>query len=119
MADKYGLNIKKGDTFILDITYKDSDGNAIDLTGARVRMHIRETISSTTTLLVFDTDLINGSATIVDAVAGTIQIKATAVETAALAVSLAVYDLEIIDSGGEVTTILEGDVAIKDEVTRD
>ena len=44
-AGKYNFEIEAGATFTRTITYKDSTDTAIDLTGATVRMQIRDNYS--------------------------------------------------------------------------
>ncbi len=119
MTAKHDIRIRKGDTFVLTVKYKDSEGSAVDLTGSRIRMDLRESQASETALLAFDSALADGSATIVDAAAGIFEVRATPTQTRNLSVLIGKYDLEIIDTSGDVTTILEGSAAILNEVTRD
>lgn len=98
------------------ITYEDSDYNAIDLTGATIRMQVRSNKRSTSKLLDLSTD--TSGITITDAVNGVFQISQTATETAAYSFTSGVYDLEIEFSGGEVRRILYGKFTINEEITR-
>ena len=45
------FRIRQGSTFGTTLTYRDSDSNAVDLTGYTARMQIREELSSPSTLL--------------------------------------------------------------------
>ena len=51
-------------------------------------------------------------------VAGTIIIALTATQTAALVAGNYVYDLELASSGGVVTRLVQGTLAVSAEVTR-
>lgn len=87
-----------------------------DLTGYTARMHIREEIDSDTPILELTSDA--GDITISPA-DGQITVTITDDVTATLDFELAVYDLEIEDGTGDVTTrLIEGEVELIKEVTR-
>jgi len=113
-AGKLDLTIEQGATFSKLLTWKDSAGVAVDLTGYTARMQIREVKSNATSVisLVSPTDITLGG------VAGTILIKITSTITTAITWTTAVYDLELIDGVGEVTRLVEGGVSVSFEVTR-
>jgi hypothetical protein len=85
-----------------------------DLTGYTARMHIREELDDTTTIveLVSPTDISISSndAKITVSIADTV--------TANFDFDEAVYDLELIDVSGNVTRLIEGKVELCKEVTR-
>jgi hypothetical protein len=113
--NRYDLIINKGATFSKEIRYKDENEALINLTGYTARMHIRETIDSSTTIVTLTTE--NGGITL-GGVAGTIILTISAADTAAITQNTGVYDLEIISGGGLVTRLLEGEVQFTDNVTR-
>ena len=116
-AGKYTITIEQGATFTLDLTWEDSDGNAVDLTGYSARMQVRASKSATTTLLDIPTDT-NTSITL-GGTQGTIAIRIEDDVTEALdAPQTAFYDLELEAGDGTVTRLLEGGVTITEEVTR-
>jgi hypothetical protein len=84
------------------------------LTGWVARMDIRDSIDDTITLvsLTSPTDLV------IDLSTAEIQILISAAVTAALDFDEGVYDLELEDATGNVTRLIEGDVAFVKEVTR-
>lgn len=86
----------------------------MDLTGFTALMHIRQSISSVTPLLILSTS--NGRI-IFNPVLFTITLMITAADTAALTFTSGVFDLELM-SGTEVTRLVEGNVIVTDEVTR-
>jgi hypothetical protein len=99
----------------LTVTWKDSAGTAINLTGYSARMQVRETYSSTSTIV----SLTNGSGITLGGAAGTIAIAISATTTAALTAPFSgVYDLELVSAGGVVTRLLQGAATVSPEVTR-
>jgi len=89
----------------------------LDLTGFTARMQIRA--SHTNEAVIANLTSANGGLTIT-AIQGKIVRHLTAVQTQAIVPTNtpAVYDLEIISSGGEVTRLVQGSVFISPEVTR-
>ncbi len=115
LGNLFDITINQGATFELTITYKDSAGTAINLTGYTARMQVRETYSSSSTVV----SLTNGSGITLGGAAGTIAILISATTTAALTAPFSgVYDLEIVTAGGVVTRLLQGAATVSPEVTR-
>lgn len=116
-AGVYNTTIEKGATFNLSVTYKDSAGTAVDLTGWTVRMHVRETPADSSPILTSE----GGSPTIVltKNSSGVITVTISAATTSALTATTAYYDIEAEQtSTGIVRRILKGRVVISPEVTR-
>lgn len=88
---------------------------AIDLTGYTARMQVRTKLETATTLLELTTE---NSGITLDNIKKTITINITATATAALTWLTGVYSLELISSTGIVTTLINGNVLVKKEVTR-
>lgn len=79
-------------------------------------MHIRTSISESSTILVLTTS--NGGMEI-NPSAGTILIIATPAQTAAIEAGKYVYDLELEETAtGMVTRILQGNLTVRAEVTK-
>ncbi len=115
LGNLFDITINQGATFELTITYKDSAGTAINLTGYTARMQVRETYSSSSTVV----SLTNGSGITLGGAAGTIAILISAATTEALTAPFSgVYDLEIVSGGGVVTRLLQGAATVSPEVTR-
>ncbi len=116
-AARYDLYIEQGATFEKVITWKDSSGNAISLTGYTVDMNIRETYDSTTVIAEYGgTPLIN---IVLGGTAGTISITISDTVTADFTFESAVYDLKLTEtSSGKVTRLLEGEVFLSKRVTQ-
>tara|TARA_B100000963_G_C22573892_1_gene647436 strand:+ start:748 stop:1098 length:351 start_codon:yes stop_codon:yes gene_type:complete len=114
-AGNFSLTIEQGATFSLVITYKDSAGSAINLTGFTARMSLRTFIEDSSAILTLTTE--NGRIALGGG-AGTVTLTVSASDTAALTAGNGVYDLELISSGGVVTRLIEGSYSIVREVTR-
>jgi hypothetical protein len=120
MPGKLNLKINQGETFKHSLKWTDADGVAINLTGASARMQVRASVDAAQPLLTFSSDpLTNPDGSIVlGGAAGTIDLKLSAIKTAAINWITGVYDLEIVDSLDDVTRLVEGKVTVTKEVTR-
>ena len=115
LGNSFDLTINQGATFELTVTWKDSAGTAINLTGYSARMQVRETYSSSTSIV----SLTSGAGITLGGAAGTIAIVVSATTTAALTAPFSgVYDLELVSAGGVVTRLLQGAATVSPEVTR-
>lgn len=110
----YNFTIYQGATFSRILTWKDENGDLIDLTGFTARMQIRKKIDGD---LLADMTTANSKIALGGA-AGTITLSLTASETAAINSSKGVYDLELVSGGGIVTRLVQGDVTFSKEVTK-
>tara|TARA_R100000458_G_C8199079_1_gene190188 strand:- start:401 stop:769 length:369 start_codon:yes stop_codon:yes gene_type:complete len=109
----------QGATFLKTITFFASNGTtAIDLTGYACRMKIKEEYGGTVLKSLTNSSgmTIGGGAG--DPTNGEIDISISATDTANFdAPQTAVYDIEIISSGGIVHRILQGKFIVNPEVT--
>lgn len=113
-AGNYDIICDQGSTFSRVITWKNSNGTAIDLTNYTARMQVRANYPSTTVVLELTTA--NGGITL-GGVLGTITLAASATATAAIAADDYVYDLELI-TGSTVTRVVQGSFQVTPEVSR-
>ena len=112
MAAIANLTIDQGATFSSDVTVKDANGNAFDLTGYTAEAKMAKGYNSTRTRTTMTTT-INA-----DPTTGIVTLSLTATETAALdALARYVYDLEVVSGGGAVTRVIEGIINIRPNVT--
>lgn len=125
-AGKYSLLIEQGATLNLELTYKDSNNNPIDLTGYSGKMQIKPDYAdnTNTTYLTLSSSLqgdgtgisFSGSNNALPPTSGAIGIYISAASSSALQFSSASYDLEI-TSGSVVTRLLQGPVFVSKQVT--
>ena len=114
-ASTYNFTIEQGATFSITFGYRAANGTPINLSGYSARMHARQPLESSRTLINATT--VNGLLTIA-AVDVTVTLSLSAAQTAALNFEKARYDLEIESVGGVVTRLVEGTITLSKEVTR-
>lgn len=114
MADRHNIRIDVGSTFYLFLTWLDSNGDPVDLSGYTARMQARAAIDSASTIFSATTE--NGYIVLGGAL-GTISVTIPAAVTEEITESSGVYDLELVN-GSVVTRIIEGIVIFSAEVTR-
>lgn len=117
-AAKINLVIEQGATYRKQFTWKGPapDKTPHNLTDYVARMHVRKNISASAILLEL-TD-VNGGI-LLGGSAGTIVLYVEATATKDLDWGRAVYDLELEDISGEVTRLMEGEVTVSEQVTRE
>jgi hypothetical protein len=108
----YNIKSYQGATYDLSLTYS-IGGTAVNLTGYTAAMQVRENASSSATIL----SVTNGSGITLGGTAGTILVSISASTMGAAAPGFYVYDLEL-NSGSQVTRLIQGNFAIQAEVTR-
>jgi len=115
-AGKHNITIEEGSTFSQRWTYKDVNGNPIDLTGYTARMQVREKHSSSTAVI----DISDGNGITLGGAAGTIDIEILPAATINLALpkGFGVYDMELTPPDGKTFRLMEGGVKYTREVTR-
>ena len=111
MAAVANFTIDQGTTFSSTVTVKDSTGSALDLTGytatANMALGYASTRTRTALTIAFASDRTTGDVTM----------SLTATQTAALeAPARYVFDMDITDSSGTVTRIIEGLMTIRPNV---
>ena len=117
-AGKYDITIEQGATFTLNLSYKDSAGDVVDLSSSYTsRMKIRESTGGTIIASTEAGDSPKNTLSIALAASGNnIIVTMSATNTAALDFDNAVYDLEII-TGALIDRIIEGRVFLSKEIT--
>jgi hypothetical protein len=108
----YNITAYQGATYDLNMTWA-IGGTAVNLTGYAAAMQVKENASSTASVL----SLTNGSGITLGGTAGTIAISVSATTMGSATPGNYVYDLEL-NSGGQVTRLIQGGFAIQAEVTK-
>ena len=118
IASRVDIACRRGDTFVLELTFKDEAGDAIDLSsGYDWMMQVRET--DTSTAAVLDGDSNDDSANdfgFTGTNAGVLTITASATVMAAVAGGVYVYDLQSAQ-GAVVTTWMYGKFTVNEDVS--
>jgi len=111
MAVYSNIVIDQGADYSASIDVTDSDGDTIDLSGYTAARQIRKTYSSSTAV-DFTVSIASPAS------AGTLNIGLSNTQTNAMKAGRYVYDVEITNSGGVKTRVLEGQVEITPGVTQ-
>jgi len=111
MAVYSNIVVDQGADYSASIDVTDSDGDNIDLSGYTAAGQIRKTYSSSTAV-----DFTVAVAS--PASAGILNISLSNTQTNAMKAGRYVYDVEITNSGGVKTRVLEGQVEITPGVTQ-
>lgn len=118
IASRVDITCRRGDTFVLELTFKDEDGIAIDLSsGYNWMMQVRETDTSTSATL--DGDSNDDSANdfgFSGTNAGVLTITSSASVMAAISGGVYVYDLQSAQ-GAVVTTWMYGKFTVNEDVS--
>ena len=115
MAARHDLFIDQGTTYTRDFVYKDAAGAIIPLTNYTAQMMIRKTATASGTPILSKALAVTGAE-------GKITLSLTDEETQALPAPFdGVYDIEIndVDGGNIVTRLVQGNIRIDPNVTRD
>ena len=111
MAVYSNIVIDQGADYSASIDVTDSDGDTIDLSGYTAAGQIKKTYSSSTAVDFTVSIASPGSA-------GILNIGLSNTQTNAMKAGRYVYDIEITNSGGVKTRVLEGQVEITPGVTQ-
>ncbi len=106
-------NCRQGETFTRVITWKDSAGVLVNLTGYTAKLQLRDTQTNT----VVD-EFTESTGLALGGVLGTITWTMTATETAALPVGSLAYDLRLTSGTSVVTYLLAGHTAVQKRITQ-
>jgi hypothetical protein len=114
-AGIYNITADQGATFTRQLTWKDSAGSVVNLTGYTARMQLRQSVdASGAAVLELTTE---NNRIVLGGTAGTIDLSVAATAMAAIDAKTYVYDLELV-SGSVVTRLVQGTFELRGEVTR-
>lgn len=126
-APSVAIKFDQGKTLKPIFYYLSPTNAVINLAGYTARMAVRETIESATVIWTLTTEnnglsIVTGTATLSDgttvANAQGIKLNITGAQTAAATFSTAVFDIELIEPGGDVLPFIKGTLSLYSEVTR-
>lgn len=107
MATKVNFLIDQGTSFATTINLNDDDGNPLDLSGYSIAGQMRKAYSSQ-----------NYIPFVANLQLGELNLGLSANTTTALSPGRYVYDVELTDTNGLITRLLEGVITVTPEVTR-
>lgn len=105
MAESINFKVIQGDSFILHATYKDPQGNAIDLSDYDVMFRVRDQFGGK---IICATAVKDNGITSEDWEQGSFRIELTPTQTKKFTVPKAAYQLQIISTSGIRTTLSSG-----------
>lgn len=109
------VEIYRGDNRTFQVTVKDGDGVAVDITGAAIKFSVKEEISDTD----YEIQKTVGSGiTITDAANGIYEVYLLPADTQNMGVGIYEYDSELTTAGGNVYTVVRGEFTVQAEITR-
>lgn len=108
------FELRRGDTFRRELTWKDANGRVVDLSGASARMQIKRSPDDAAAIHAMTA----GSGITLGATAPNVVLHIPASVTAGFSFESAVYDLEIHHANGDVETILAGVIHLIPDVTQ-
>ena len=110
----YNITINQGENYDLTATLTNTEGTPINISGYALRGKVRYSYGSTGVLFDLEPSVLN-------ATGGVINFTLTPAETAALPITVAVYDIERYVSGQSpettVSRVLQGSVTVTPEAT--
>lgn len=125
LPGRYDIILQQAATFDLPISYRDSAGTPINMGGYTARLQVRE-LPQYPLLVEFNTELtangfiyLNGPAEErEDGANGNLRLFMTAANTANIEAFVARYQLNITDSDGVVTPLIEGRFEVQGSVVQ-
>jgi len=113
-ASTYDIAAEQGTDYTATLTYANSSGTAINITGYSARMQVRRSAGSADAVIT----LTSASGITLGGAAGTVAIAIPAAALTVVAAGNYVYDLELVSGAGVVTKLISGDFIVTGEVTR-
>ena len=110
MAVKADIIIDQGSTYSTNLNLTDSSNNPVNLTGYVGRSQFRPSYDSNTAYS-FTVSIPNPNT-------GVVILSLSANDSSNVAFGKYLYDVELVDSGGNVTRIVEGILTLTPEVTK-
>lgn len=114
MAVQKNFEVDQNTTFTFILEYKDSNGNAVNLTGASAKMQVRDTQGGSKVAVSLTSP--SGGITI-DPLIGKLTFRMTPTQTNKLFYPKSAYDIMLTQDSGIKTKLLEGFLTLSRSVT--
>lgn len=114
-AGIYNIVADQGATLSRVFTWRDSARTPYNITGYTARMQVRSTVESSSVTLELTTE---NSRIVLGGATGQVTLTVSAADMAAITPGKYVYDLELVSPGGVVSKLVQGNFAVRAEVTR-
>ena len=117
-AGRYDIKIEQGSTFVLNLTYKDSNDQPLNLSTYQSRMKIKDSHEGSVIASTESGDApLNTISIALGSSTNNVVVTITNSATAAFNFDHAVYDIELVSNSGAVERLIEGRVFLSKEVT--
>lgn len=117
VSQQQNIELYRGDNRTFEVTVKDDDGNAVNITGASIKFSVKERISDSG--YKFQKSSAQASEiTITDAANGVYEVYLVPDDTQTLDIGSYEYDSQLTTSTGKVYTVVRGEFTILAEITR-
>lgn len=104
--------VQAGQPWVFSLQLTEDDGEPKDITGWTADGQIRHAPRSSSVIQALTVEIVEATSTVV--------CRLTAAETAALRAKKGVYDVRLLNAAGDVVgRLIEGDLEVDNEVTRD
>ena len=110
MAESVNFEVIQGDTFTLNVTYRNKDGSVVDLTGYNISFSVRDSLGGK---VLCATCSIGDGIEFVDALTGKFRLEVSPEKTRKFVVPRSVYQLQLISPSGIKTTVASGTFAVE------
>ena len=114
MASQKNFEVDQNTTFSFILEYKDSSGNAINLTNATAKLQVRDTKGGAKLAVTLTSP---SGGIVITPLLGKLTVKMTPTQTNKLFYPKSSYDLMVIDSNGNKIKLLEGFLTLSRSVT--
>jgi hypothetical protein len=114
MAGQKNFEVDQNTTFTFIVEYKDSSGNAVNLTGASAKMQVRDTQGGSKIAVSLTSP---SGGIVIDPLIGKLTIRMTPTQTNKLFYPKSAYDVMLTQDSGIKTKLLEGFLTLSRSVT--
>lgn len=112
MAETINFEVIQGDTFVLDITYRDSSKNPVNMTGYTATFKVKDSPSGKVTCAVATTN----DGIEIDELNGKVHVELTSEQTKKFTIPKAAYQLQITSPIGIKETLVSGWLSVSKAV---